>query len=205
MRPTKSSKPNLSLLYTSTNNTDYHSPPTSPLSSTSTNIGSSPTIPSSPTSPSLSPTIFQNIQTVSTKFPPSSSNSTHHNSHRNTTLPLRHRPSNIDTLLRQERSRATTDSIERQGLELLEPRPVDLDLDSDLDAVPVGIEARIFSTPTTMNWAGLDDRNWNRDRDRIRIRNRRSWDSGSSGIGGGTVRQPRFVMGGIFEVMEGRG
>ncbi|KAK4862172.1 hypothetical protein LT330_003310 [Penicillium expansum] len=60
---------------------------------------------------------------------------------------IRRRPSKIDMALSEERSRCDGDSIERQGLGLMEPRPVDL------------------------------------------------------GIG---EVKPNFVMGGIFEVMEGR-
>ncbi|KAJ5158619.1 uncharacterized protein N7500_008270 [Penicillium coprophilum] len=60
---------------------------------------------------------------------------------------LRQRPSKTDLALSEERSRCHEDSIERQGLGLMEPRPVDL------------------------------------------------------GVGEMT---PKFVMGGIFEVMEGR-
>ncbi|KAJ5382805.1 hypothetical protein N7517_000716 [Penicillium concentricum] len=60
---------------------------------------------------------------------------------------LRQRPSKTDMALSEERSRCDGDSIERQGLGLMEPRPVDL--------------------------------------------------------GVGEVK-PNFVMGGIFEVMEGR-
>ncbi|OQE41088.1 hypothetical protein PENCOP_c005G08541 [Penicillium coprophilum] len=60
---------------------------------------------------------------------------------------LRQRPSKTDMALSEERSRCDEDSIERQGLGLMEPRPVDL------------------------------------------------------GVGDMT---PKFVMGGIFEVMEGR-
>ncbi|CAG7939289.1 unnamed protein product [Penicillium nalgiovense] len=60
---------------------------------------------------------------------------------------VRRRPSKIDMALSEERSRCDGDAIERQGLGLMEPRPVDL------------------------------------------------------GIG---EVKPNFVMGGIFEVMEGR-
>ncbi|KAJ5687753.1 hypothetical protein N7536_010372 [Penicillium majusculum] len=60
---------------------------------------------------------------------------------------IRRRPSKIDMALSEERARCDGDSIERQGLGLMEPRPVDL------------------------------------------------------GIG---EVKPNFVMGGIFEIMEGR-
>ncbi|OGE55977.1 hypothetical protein PENARI_c003G02756 [Penicillium arizonense] len=68
---------------------------------------------------------------------------------RSSMMVVRRRPSAIDMALSEERSRCDGDSIERQGLGLMEPRPVDL-------------QGRV-----------------------------------------GEV-QPRFVMGGIFEVMEGR-
>lgn len=64
---------------------------------------------------------------------------------------IRRRLSKIDLVLSEERSRCDEDAIERQGLGLMEPRPVDLGL--------------------------------------------------------GEVKRPlkpNFVMGGIFEVMEGR-
>lgn len=40
-------------------------------------------------------------------------------------LLLRRRPSKIDLALSEERSRADSDVVERQGLRLMEPRPVD--------------------------------------------------------------------------------
>ncbi|KAL4886545.1 hypothetical protein BJY04DRAFT_74734 [Aspergillus karnatakaensis] len=206
MRTNNTSKPNLTLLHTSlqphpntTNTTnkhpytttEYSSPPTSPLSSTSTILGSSPTLPSSPTSPSLSPTLFQPLRPGSTSCKLSPNHSHHHkcNQHHSNKTTLRHRPSTIDILLRQERSRASMDSIERQGLDLLEPRPVDLDLDSVPE--PGGIEARMFS-----DISSLDSRNrlsYGSDSDRIDGEDRKR------------LSQPRFVMGGIFEVLEGRG
>ncbi|KAJ5767210.1 uncharacterized protein N7511_004826 [Penicillium nucicola] len=68
---------------------------------------------------------------------------------RSSMMVVRRRPSAIDMALSEEQSRCDGNSIERQGLGLMEPRPVDL-------------QGRV-----------------------------------------GEV-QPRFVMGGIFEVMEGR-
>ncbi|KAL4786055.1 hypothetical protein BJX76DRAFT_322387 [Aspergillus varians] len=210
MRPNQPSTPTLSL-YTSfqphpgnnnndNNNTDNHpyntsnyysatSAPNSPLSSTSTITSSNRTLPSSPTSPSLSPTLFQHPSPISDKLNPS------HNHTQSTGLILRRRLSNIDTLLRQERSRATRDVIERQGLDLLEPRPVELD--------PIGMDTRlqVHATQTRLpirRSTGSGDgrgQNW--------------LSSGSAqleGLGDGfQLSQPRFVMGGIFEVMEGRG
>ncbi|KAL4947460.1 hypothetical protein BDW69DRAFT_114497 [Aspergillus filifer] len=217
MRPNQHSTPSLSLLYTSFqprsdknvisdkddhsyayNTSDYYSP-TSPLSSTSTITSSSPTLPSSPTSPSLSPTLFQHIRPISDKLQPLSSpacSSSHCQGHGHTSAPdagreagtsiiLRRRPSTIDTLLRQERLRATVDAVERKGLDLLEPRPVDLD--------PGGIESRI-NIQHPLHSHKFDER--------VRARDE------ALGLGDGSwsgPAQPKFVMGGIFEVMEGRG
>ncbi|KAE8368335.1 hypothetical protein BDV27DRAFT_48748 [Aspergillus caelatus] len=85
---------------------------------------------------------------------------------------LRHRPSKVDLALSEERTRCDEDAIERQGLDLMEPRPV------DPVGIPMDLNANIFSSV-----AG----------------DRSSGQSQAS-----QVSQPRFVMGGIFEVMEGR-
>ncbi|KAE8355548.1 hypothetical protein BDV28DRAFT_34463 [Aspergillus coremiiformis] len=85
---------------------------------------------------------------------------------------LGHRPSKVDLALSEERSRCDEDAIERQGLNLMEPRPV------DPVGIPMDLNANIFSSV-----AG----------------DRSSAQSQSS-----RMSQPRFVMGGIFEVMEGR-
>ncbi|KAL4924399.1 uncharacterized protein BDV17DRAFT_210507 [Aspergillus undulatus] len=234
MRPNQPSTPTLSLIYTSFqprsgentnsdkdnhpygyNTSDYYSP-ASPLSSTSTITSSSPTLPSSPTSPYLSPTLFQHIRPISDKLQPLSSLSPSHGqgycqSHTSSPAPgagtgggiiLRRRPSTIDTLLRQERSRATVDAIERQGLDLLEPRPVDLD--------PVGnaIDNRIEQSHQTIthhrlpleiaNGHGINIGDGGQTRERAR-------DEALGDGSGLRPAQPKFVMGGIFEVMEGRG
>ncbi|KAL4809535.1 hypothetical protein BDV18DRAFT_132268 [Aspergillus unguis] len=219
MRPNQQSMPSLSLLHTSFQHRPEHdhdrdshhayntyphdyctsttSVPTSPLSlsSASTIASTSPTLPSSPTSPSLSPVPFhgkhiRNPHPVSDKlkqdqrhhFSISTPTSAWAGSSPNTLLRLRRRASNIDTALRQERSRANVDAIERQGLELMEPRPVDLDL--DLGLVSGGIDGRMQGhSHCTMN-----------ERQHLL----------SLGHGGHTS-EPKFVMGGIFEVMEGRG
>ncbi|OQE30948.1 hypothetical protein PENFLA_c002G02057 [Penicillium flavigenum] len=149
---------------------------TSTASSTTTSPPSSPTSTHSPQSsphhlfnlsfhPSKAPT-FQgqsgsvrhtsNPETPSTRPRPASD--TLHSASGISVLPcavlrgrsamaVRRRPSKIDMALSEERSRCDGDAIERQGLGLMEPRPVDL--------------------------------------------------------GVGEVK-PNFVMGGIFEVMEGR-
>ncbi|KAL5356928.1 hypothetical protein BJX96DRAFT_172061 [Aspergillus floccosus] len=89
---------------------------------------------------------------------------------------LRRRPSKVDMALSEERSRCDEDAIERQGLDLMEPRPVD-------PIIPIPIES-VFSS-----LAG----------DRCSTQSLQSQMSSAS-----RVSQPRFVMGGIFEVMEGR-
>lgn len=91
---------------------------------------------------------------------------------------LRRRPSKVDLALSEERSRADEDKIERLGLDLMEPRPVDplLGTGFALDSM----DASVFGEDGLLEGGGVLER--------------------SSG-----VVQPRFVMGGIFEVMEGRG
>ncbi|OQD69926.1 hypothetical protein PENDEC_c028G04434 [Penicillium decumbens] len=78
---------------------------------------------------------------------------------------LRHRPSAVDMVLNEERSRCHGDAIERAGLDLMEPRPIDMKSHTQRSC-SIGAERR-------------DSR-------------------------GMPVHEPRFVMGGIFEVMEGR-
>lgn len=85
---------------------------------------------------------------------------------------LRRRPSAVDMALNEERSRCDGDAIERQGLDLMEPRPVDVNA-------------------TVHRGAGCHD-------------SRVSTGLREGGDGRSSVQQPRFVMGGIFEVMEGR-
>ncbi|KAL3473329.1 hypothetical protein BJX99DRAFT_234066 [Aspergillus californicus] len=186
----------------------YSSAPTSPLSSTSTITTSSPvpTLPSSPTSPSLSPFLFHHIRNPRPIYEKLSLSHGHghghghgysHNSgHKNTII--RRRPSNIDTILRQERTRYDEDAVERQGLDLLEPRPVDLG--------PVGIDVHVCQavTVTQARIPALVLGSAVRERDQ----NLNRLSSGSNQRRGplsGELSQPRFVMGGIFEVMEGSG
>ncbi|KAL3482774.1 hypothetical protein BJX62DRAFT_221201 [Aspergillus germanicus] len=235
MRPNQSSTPSLPLLHTSfqprhnttitdsehdnenarpysTFTSDYLSTaPASPLSSASTL-----TLPSSPTSPSTSPSIFQfqHIRTPrpihdSTKIGFSNTHSQIHHTHHTQSsggiaIPLRRRPSNIDTILRQERTRCDIDVIERQGLSLLEPRPVDLEPISGV-GMGFGIETRIqqlavqpvaharIPTMTSDETSGFrENRLSNGSADSASVRSKR-------------LSHPRFVLGGIFEVMEGRG
>lgn len=99
-------------------------------------------------------------------------------------------------------------------MDLLEPRPVDLDPGLDphlgfdlgfgfaLDPVGFdgidGIDARVQSPAST---AAVNDQ--------ARTQNRLSSFSAGGGLNSPQTEtlpsQPRFVMGGIFEVMEGRG
>lgn len=78
--------------------------------------------------------------------------------------------------LSEERSRCDDDAIERQGLGLMEPRPVDVDVEMHAHL------ARNSANTSTDQAQGQQERS-------------------SSPL---LVQQPRFVMGGIFEVMEGR-
>ncbi|EEP81059.1 predicted protein [Uncinocarpus reesii 1704] len=95
-------------------------------------------------------------------------------SFRLSSLFLRRRPSAVDLALSEERSRCSEDEIERRGLGLMEPRPVDpmpvlVDIDED------GHKA----SGLLMDGKTLNPTN------------------------SATSNQPRYVMGGIFEVMEG--
>ncbi|KAJ5082291.1 hypothetical protein N7532_011334 [Penicillium argentinense] len=88
---------------------------------------------------------------------------------RSSLMVLRRRPSAVDMALSEERSRCNGDAIERKGLDLMEPRPVDMEL-----------HAQRSLQPSSAPRASLGE---SRE---------------------ASVQQPRFVMGGIFEVMEGR-
>jgi hypothetical protein len=89
---------------------------------------------------------------------------------------LRRRPSAVDLALSEERSRCDEDSVERLGLSMMEPRPV--------DPVPIAMD---------LNTSVLTD-----------VASKRSSFalSTQSSVRGGS-QQPRYVMGGIVEVMEG--
>lgn len=89
---------------------------------------------------------------------------------RSSMMLLRRRPSAVDMALTEERSRCDGDAIERQGLDLMEPRPVDMNANMNVNGGSIAERASL----------------------------------GASGEGRAGVQQPRFVMGGIFEVMEGR-
>lgn len=89
---------------------------------------------------------------------------------------LRHRPSAVDLALSEERSRCDEDAIERIGLSMMEPRPVDpIPIAMDLNAHVLGDIAS----------------------------ERNSWIQSQNQSMRVSPQPPRFVMGGIFEVMEG--
>ncbi|EPS25699.1 hypothetical protein PDE_00633 [Penicillium oxalicum 114-2] len=97
---------------------------------------------------------------------------------RSSLMVLRRRPSAVDRALSEERYRCDEDAIERQGLNLMEPRPVDMQL-------PISMltgETSLFHCRSP------------------------SASSAQSELDGlsAPAQHPRFVMGGIFEVMEGR-
>lgn len=92
---------------------------------------------------------------------------------------VRRRPSAVDMALSEERCRCDENAIERQGLDLMEPRPVDMNLNMNLN----------MNMSQSMGMA------------RRKSVSRASIGSDSRSV---LVQQPRFVMGGIFEVMEGR-
>lgn len=100
---------------------------------------------------------------------------------------VRRRPSAIEMALSEERSRCDCDSIERQGLDLMEPRPVDQCMATRFD-----------NHARTVSGASMTG---NSQRRSSAGTARESLSSDGRPV---VVQQPRFVMGGIFEVMEGR-
>ncbi|EEH46784.1 uncharacterized protein PADG_02882 [Paracoccidioides brasiliensis Pb18] len=101
----------------------------------------------------------------------------------------RRRPSAVDLALCEERCRCSEDSIEKIGLGLMEPRPVD----------PMPIPTAM-PTPTVV---GDTDASLNMNMSVGQVFDFEP-EVDSSYIDSLRIgRQPRFVMGGIFEVMEG--
>lgn len=95
---------------------------------------------------------------------------------RSSLMIVRRRPSAVDMALSEERCRCDENAIERQGLDLMEPRPVDTTLPTSLC---LGVQMDLGQrSPGSRASVGSDTRSV-------------------------SVQQPRFVMGGIFEVMEG--
>ncbi|OAX77769.1 hypothetical protein ACJ72_07928 [Emergomyces africanus] len=100
-------------------------------------------------------------------------------------LLLRRRPSAVDLALSEERCRCSGDSVEKIGLGLMEPRPVD-PMPVSMPMIVGGIDANVNANNVNMAMGqAFGDI---KPIDSLRI--------GS---------KPRFVMGGIFEVMEGSG
>ncbi|KAJ5091743.1 hypothetical protein NUU61_006613 [Penicillium alfredii] len=97
---------------------------------------------------------------------------------RSSLMMLRRRPSAVDMVLNEERLRCDGDAIERQGLGLMEPRPVEMDLRASANANP---SANAAVSSGASNQSDHNPR---------------------AVLGAPPVQQPRFVMGGIFEVME---
>ncbi|KAF3480165.1 uncharacterized protein GIQ15_05512 [Arthroderma uncinatum] len=90
---------------------------------------------------------------------------------------LRRSPSTVDLALTEERYRCNEDVIERRGLGLLEPRPVD----------PMPMMMDTHNDSNNLSSFGLDLKE----------------PSTLSPISTSARQTPRFVMGGILEVMEG--
>ena len=82
----------------------------------------------------------------------------------------------MDLALSEERSRCDEDAIERVGLSMMEPRPV--------DPIPIAMD---------LNTNLLSDM----------ASQRSSYAPSSQGSIRGGSQHPRYVMGGIIEVMEG--
>ncbi|KAJ5717319.1 hypothetical protein N7488_002965 [Penicillium malachiteum] len=119
---------------------------------------------------------------------------------RSSMMVLRRRPSAIDMALSEERSRCDGNAIERQGLDMMEPRPVVMNMNMNVHIAPT-------STSATLNTDGDSMRNSSTGtRSRVGQGNSANGDSSSNRRSAHMVspNQPRFVMGGIFEVMEGR-
>ncbi|KAL4976367.1 hypothetical protein BDW66DRAFT_166486 [Aspergillus desertorum] len=232
MRPSQSSTPSLSRVYTSfqphveedtnnhiTSDNEYYSTtspssPTSLLSSTTAITNSSYSFSSSPNSPSLSAVQPQHIRkpySISDTLSIGHHGGAGAEASTGTPVILR-RPSNIDILLQQEHSRASIDAIERQGLELLEPRPVDLDPVGPVKieggrvvqsrSQPIVTQARL-PIQSPINNAGIGNDGGHGDIKKIQAQERLSGSLQTDGLI--SHSQPRFVMSGIFEMMEGRG
>lgn len=99
---------------------------------------------------------------------------------------VRRRPSAVDMALSEERCRCDGNAIERQGLDLMEPRPVDMNVTMNMNM------NMNMNTSLSLNHMGVARRG---------SVSRASVGSDTRSV---LVQQPRYVMGGIFEVMEGQ-
>ena len=113
----------------------------------------------------------------------------------------------MDLALDEERCRCDEDSIEKQGLDLLEPRPVGpVGIPMDLNA---NVSGRTGSTGNSDYHNDNGNGNGN-DNGNEHNENEKTGSIAASSCLSPTwqpqsQQQPRFVMGGIAEVMEGRG
>ncbi|KAJ5620030.1 hypothetical protein N7510_004014 [Penicillium lagena] len=96
---------------------------------------------------------------------------------------LRRRPSAVDMALSEERCRCDDDAIERQGLHMMEPRPVDMEMRP----------ASAGGAPFELGFAG-SGRSWSS------AASASSADERASLSRGLAVQQPRFVMGGFLRL-----
>ena len=177
-------------------NSASNSNSTSPLSSTAGGLSSPGTSPSSsPTSPFLK--IYRRLSSRSADRVEARSRSQSPFNlpaalrSRPSLILLRRRPSTVDLALDEERSRCDENSVEKQGLELLEPRPV-----GPVD-IPMDLNASV--SPSERADDNNNDNAGNEHNNSLLLSPSRQQQSQPQ------QQQPRFVMGGIAEVLEGRG
>lgn len=108
---------------------------------------------------------------------------------------LRRRPSAVDLAIEEEQYRAQADEIERTGLGLMEPRPVHV-----VQAAPCvasssigGLDRMMMEHDYESSFSGNVFGGMKREREEELL---------MMGMGSAALGRP-FVMGGIFEVMEG--
>lgn len=105
---------------------------------------------------------------------------------------LRRKPSRIDVAMCEERERCCEDEIERRGLALMEPRPIDL-------------EPTYFANGSQSTLASSSMENFDPavNIDAMLDTEPRSFNFNSQRHFAKLPRSPPYVMGGIFETMEG--
>ncbi|KAJ5553916.1 hypothetical protein N7513_003875 [Penicillium frequentans] len=109
---------------------------------------------------------------------------------RSSLMVVRRRPSAVDMALSEERSRCDGDAIERAGLDLMEPRPVEMERETRMAMnmnAGMGMGVNMGASVTSHGSGGSTTPNEEKRGSILRPQ-----------------QSPRFVMGGIFEVMEGR-
>ena len=187
-----------------------HSETSSPPSSRTTSPPSSPT---SRKNPHYGPALYQH-------HPTSTPNDHEHHAHphavsilpcavlrgRSSMMLLRRRPSAIDMALSEERSRCDGNAIERQGLDLMEPRPVGCGMGNGFERVR-SVSGETLSSSGRGMGAGRGPSvttGGPGSGSGLASASSVGAERDSRRVSGSVVNQPRFVMGGIFEVMEGR-